>query len=546
MSELIIDKNSIQNAILKDGQIVSGVISNTENNSSINSSGTAAVAIGYATANCSINATNIAAVAIGGGFDGDGEKIIEASGQCSFAGGKIYDAGKILAKESGSFAHGQVASGGVLNASGLGSFVHGQSAHISKSDPKQPSIIQTRSNGAHAEGFADYGGIIDASGFGSYAGGCASTGVIQAYGNGAHAEGFAYDGSIKAIGNGAHAEGFNTQALGNGAHAEGYETLVYGEGSHVEGYLAKISNTKNVNPYGAHAEGIETEAQEIAAHAEGSGTIASGFASHAEGIETVASGNGAHAEGGYYDDEADITYPGGEASGQGTHAGGIGTIANQEAMTSIGKYNVAGAAGDLFIVGGGLSDSSRYNAFKVNSDNDKKVTVIIGDYITMQSYKDKNNRANGLIQAEENLTVVADGLNIQGNGSPINIYGYDIINVNCDVSINGEVHASKGFYDESDIRKKDILSTISLEKSYELLDKCQEIIYTLKENPNKKEQIGMIAQEVEEFFPEIVSTDNNGFKSLDYARLSVICLRLIKDIVEQIKELKNEIKNLKN
>lgn len=41
----------------------------------------------------------------------------------------------------------------------------------------------------------------------------------------------------------------------------------------------------------------------------------------------------------------------------------------------------------------------------------------------------------------------------------------------------------------------------------------------------------MIAQEVEEFFPEIVSTDKDGFKSLDYARLSVICLRLIKDMV---------------
>ena len=54
MSKLIIDKNSIQNAILKDGQIVSGVISNTGNNSSMNSSGTAAVAIGYAADKSSI------------------------------------------------------------------------------------------------------------------------------------------------------------------------------------------------------------------------------------------------------------------------------------------------------------------------------------------------------------------------------------------------------------------------------------------------------------------------------------------------------------
>ena len=112
------------------------------------------------------------------------------------------------------------------------------------------------------------------------------------------------------------------------------------------------------------------------------------------------------------------------------------------------------------------------------------------------------------------------------------------------IIVTGQVNATGGFYDDSDIRKKDVLSNISLEKSYELLDKCQEIIYVLKDDPDKKEQIGMIAQEVEEFFPEIVSTDNDGFKSLDYARLSVICLRLIKDIVEQIKEIKNEIKNI--
>lgn len=622
MSELKIDKNSIQNAILKDGQIVSGVISNTGNNSSINSSGTASVAVGYATTNCSINATNIAAVAIGGGFDGDGEKIIEASGQCSFAGGKIYNAGKILAKETGSFAHGQVASGGVLNASGLGSFVHGQAAHISKSDPKQPSIIQTRGNGAHAEGYADYGGIIDASGFGSYASGCASTGAIQAYGNGsyasgyvqngtivasgngAHAEGFAQDGSIVASGNGAHAEGCTTKALTDGAHAEGSNTIASGVYSHAEGagntfslgnvravvsttqytlsritatiegttYTLKVGDIVTYNSiyakvttirentitidkalgatigntislvkgisYGGrtHSEGYLTAATENQSHTEGYLTMASGFCSHAEGYNTTASGAYSHAEG-----------QGTIASGGSSHAGGLGTIADVNHVTAIGQYNENCASGDLLVIGNGTQSnaSSRSNAFSVNSDDNKKVTITIGDQITLTSYK-RGENGIGAIQADENLTITSDGpLDIQGSDSPINIQGYNGVNVYCDITVTGEVHASGGFYDESDIRKKDILSTISLEKSYELLDKCQEIIYTLKEDPNKKEQLGMIAQEVEEFFPEIVSTDNNGFKSLDYARLSVICLRLIKDIVEQIKELKNEIKNLK-
>ena len=58
---------------------------------------------------------------------------------------------------------------------------------------------------------------------------------------------------------------------------------------------------------------------------------------------------------------------------------------------------------------------------------------------------------------------------------------------NAKVMVTGQVNATGGFYDDSDIRKKNVLSNISLEKSYELLDKCQEIIYVLKDDPNKKE-----------------------------------------------------------
>ena len=453
MSEIIIDKNSIQNAILKDGQIVSGVISG--NNSSINSSGSAAVAIGYAdTSCCSIKATNFAAVAIGGAEGkGNEKKLIEANGQCSFAGGKIFNTGKISAKETGSFVHGQAANGGILNASGLGSFVHGQADTNSK--------IQTYKNGAHAEGYAENSGIIDASGIGSYAGGCASTGVIKASGNGAHAEGCAENGTIDASGNGANAEGCainsSIYTSGDGAYAKGCikgassYICADGDGAHAEGYISDSNAYIKAKGIGAHAEGC------IALGFNYGYIIAEGNGAHAEGILTQAKANGAHAE-------------------------GIATIAACVGMTAVGKCN---------------------NIGKNNTDN---VLFVVGN----------GQITGGTLSRSDAFWVKTDGT----------------------------VHSFGGFYDESDIRKKDILSTISLEKSYKLLDKCQEIIYTLKEDPNKKEQLGMIAQEVEEFFPEIISTDSEGFKSLDYARLSVICLRLIKDIVEQVKELKNEIKNI--
>jgi hypothetical protein len=46
--------------------------------------------------------------------------------------------------------------------------------------------------------------------------------------------------------------------------------------------------------------------------------------------------------------------------------------------------------------------------------------------------------------------------------------------------VNGEVHAA-AFYETSDIRKKDIKSDLSLDKCYDVIDKCQTIIYSLKD-----------------------------------------------------------------
>ena len=38
-----------------------------------------------------------------------------------------------------------------------------------------------------------------------------------------------------------------------------------------------------------------------------------------------------------------------------------------------------------------------------------------------------------------------------------------------------------GFYETSDVRKKEIKSGISLDKCYDLIDKCQTVIYSLKD-----------------------------------------------------------------
>jgi hypothetical protein len=57
-------------------------------------------------------------------------------------------------------------------------------------------------------------------------------------------------------------------------------------------------------------------------------------------------------------------------------------------------------------------------------------------------------------------------------------------------------------------------------------------------------QIGFSAQEVEKIFPEVVLTDNRGYKSIDYAKLTPVAIEAIKEQQQQIDEMKLQIAEL--
>ncbi len=57
-------------------------------------------------------------------------------------------------------------------------------------------------------------------------------------------------------------------------------------------------------------------------------------------------------------------------------------------------------------------------------------------------------------------------------------------------------------------------------------------------------QIGFSAQEIEQFFPEIVQTDANGYKAVDYSRLTPVLVEAIKEQQKEINELKLRLDKL--
>ena len=55
-----------------------------------------------------------------------------------------------------------------------------------------------------------------------------------------------------------------------------------------------------------------------------------------------------------------------------------------------------------------------------------------------------------------------------------------------------------------------------------------------KEFPEKQftetKQLGFIAQEIEKIYPEVVMTDKDGYKSVDYSRLTPVLVEAIKEL----------------
>jgi hypothetical protein len=55
--------------------------------------------------------------------------------------------------------------------------------------------------------------------------------------------------------------------------------------------------------------------------------------------------------------------------------------------------------------------------------------------------------------------------------------------------------------------------------------------------------IGVIAQEIEEVLPEVVTTRDSGYKGVKYEKIVPLLIQAIKEQQEQINELQDIIKN---
>jgi hypothetical protein len=133
------------------------------------------------------------------------------------------------------------------------------------------------------------------------------------------------------------------------------------------------------------------------------------------------------------------------------------------------------------------------------------------------------------------------GSGSSSNYSGIGFYGgvYFKIYANGN-SVNPGTMTASGFYQSSDERLKTFYDPIKVD-----LEKLKALRKNyFKFNDKDKLEIGVSAQEIQNLYPEIVSTDDKGYLSVAYDKLSVIALSAIDELNDINDKQQKEINNL--
>ncbi len=382
----------------------------------------------------------------------------------------------------------------------------------------------------------------------------------------------AIGGSAIASGNSTTSVGISTLATGIGASAFGNNTNATGQFSTAIGAGSTASGIESM------AFGILTVASGGRSTSMGSGSVASGDFSLAAGYLTVASGvvstsmgSGSVASGDYSLAAGRVTNASGDYSfsiGRNTAASGdfasaIGDTVTARSYSSmtIGRYNdsiVSSSPGiwvntdPIFIIGNGTANNARRNAFIVAKNSETGINIANGmpqaglhikgiaatfdAHLRLESAGGSTDYCNILYDGNTKFRNFGAGDEFQWRNSTNNI------RMTLDDLGNLTI---AGIYTPSDAKlKKNI---VRLQNSLEKLTQLNGYHYNwIDVHGDQRLQTGFIAQEVEKLMPELVKTDSEGIKNINYNGMVPYMVETLKEQQDKINLLEKKLEELKN
>ena len=143
--------------------------------------------------------------------------------------------------------------------------------------------------------------------------------------------------------------------------------------------------------------------------------------------------------------------------------------------------------------------------------------------------------------ASKSLKMMA--FNISNSGVDGKGLGFDA----SDHAIFGQnVTVNGNFYTPSDERLKTNIETLNF--VLKSIDQIRGVRFEYKDQKKYATgpKIGVIAQELQKVYPEMVSKGDDGFLKVDYTQLTGILIQAIKEQQQQIKQQQQEINDLKD
>ena len=182
-----------------------------------------------------------------------------------------------------------------------------------------------------------------------------------------------------------------------------------------------------------------------------------------------------------------------------------------------------------------------------NIFNDKLINKKIKT-VNIESKKINSNIINTddldaiLIKSKDLLSNNLSSNNISSNNFTSNNISSNHINSknsNFDKITSNEIEA-KDISVVSDKRKKK--NIIRHPISSEFLDKINMVSFEYKDD--NEEHIGFIAQEIEEYYPELIKKDSSGFLSVKYLEMIPLLLDYNQNLKKHVNELERKINNI--